>query len=198
MLSSISWQEFIITICCVAAAYYVVAIIVFYRKEIAQLLKQGSLSVTSRNTHTDNNASAKKATPSKPSSLMGTAGEKIDRSLPHTSSESSEELSYAPIDELPDPITEAGSEDENSSQVPVGMISDLLEEIKAICGAITDSVATKDEATALFEALLSRYQVLKDTPYRTSINDHIESMTREPFIANFSREEIEAFWNSER
>lgn len=197
MLSSISWEKFLTVVAILVAGYYLVTIIIFYRRELAHLIKNGVSLGASRNDDGEgtgsNTAKAQPAT----SSMMGAAGRKGDRSMPHTSTETSDNLAYAPSDELPDTISEAGTDDDGVEEIPVGIISDLLEELKAICGAITDSVATKEEASALFEALLSRYRELKDTPYRRSISDHIYSITREPFLVNFSREEIEGFWDSE-
>lgn len=192
MLSSVSWQEFITTVVVLTAVYYLVTVIIFYRKEITHFIKHGRPSVADQTTPTYEPSNDRNL---RTSSMMGEAGDRSVHQLPYTSHEASEELSYAPTDGLPDPIGETGSDEEISEYVPVEIISDLLEEIKATCGAITDSVATKEEATALFKALLARFKNLKDTPYHSSINDHIYSVTREPFIVDFSREEIDAFWN---
>lgn len=194
MLNSISWEQFIVTLSSVVAAYYLVATIIFYRREIADIIKEGIPFLRGVYNKESSSANALHEEPST-ISTMGRAANEMAMTHLHVAQESSEEMVYAETDDLPDTINEAGYPEGESDEALVVTISDLLDKIKAVCGTIQDSVATNEEATSLFGALLSNYQSLAGTPYQTSITDHIYSITREPFVVNFSREEIEAFWS---
>jgi hypothetical protein len=189
MLSSISWTDFLLVLAILAGAYYLVAVLVFYRQEFADFVRNGKVNFR----RPPSVVPQSKESPKEAVSLMGAAlGDDHFRISPGTQQETSDELSYAGSDELPEEVQRSGSDD-----FLVGNISDLLEEIKAICHAMVNSNAEKAQATSLFETLLSRYQQLKGTPYEKSISDYIYSVTRDPFPVQLTRAEIEDFWKQE-
>lgn len=184
---TISWHETLVVTAFLTIGYYAAAALLFYRKEIAAWWKTRRLP----------KAAIVENPQSSPSpDLMGVA--EAETGLVKTGLHSmalieSQSLQTAPATQEEEPITLKQTENYHSDRLLLGAVADLLEELKTVATAITDSGRGEAENVSLISSLLARYPHLASSRYRDAINLHILNSFKESI--NLTIDEIDSWWS---
>ncbi len=184
MFETISWQEFLTVITGVVICYYAISILLLFSSEIINLFKQKQSKQITPETIEDQYDS------SESNELMGKVKYETETSPTREKSISSEELQIQSIDETEEVIELSSVKP--SDAILLGTIADFLQEIKALTEVVKDS--SKEEATALFKSLISRYQQVGDTHYKDALNIFIYDSCEQHCAFNLELKEIIVWW----
>lgn len=178
MLQHFTWQQFLVAALILSLIWYIVVIPLFYRNEFNDLLS----------------GKRKQAGPSGP--------------LPH---EWDEEFEDEPFGEesvmgksrLPEGVTRVSMEqfsfaplatttatEEGGKETRLGIVPDVLEELKRIFHILERDQGGKEEFISLFSLVSAKYARIKGTANERAINDYI----RENVLFPISDEELDNLW----
>lgn len=171
MLQQFTWQQFLVAISILTLIWYSSVILLFYRKELKALLK-------GKSPNDENNAP-----------------------LPHHWDKKVDALEPEAVDnligksKLPDGVSIIGMDeiqfaDEDSKMQLLGLVSDVIEEIKTIFNILVKEDGTKQDFFKLIEAVKEGYSGILTSQHIPQINEFI--------IANASfhltPDEVENLW----
>jgi hypothetical protein len=173
MLQQFTWQAFLIAALIFSLCWYVVIILVYYRKEFLAFFSGRS------------------------------KGNKVER-LPHVWEEELEDepelnlmgkslapegMSIVPMDALR--FADKGADRDTDRDVQLGVVPDVLEELKKIFHILKNEDGNKQDFISLFALISSKYPKLKGTAKQQAINDFI--LENLPF--EISQEELDQLWD---
>ncbi len=184
MFETISWQEFLTVITGAVIFYYAISILLLFSSEIINIFKQKQSKQITPETKEDQNDS------SESNELMGKVKYESETSPTREKSISSEELQIQSTD-VTEEVIEVSSV-KPSDAILLGTIADFLQEIKTLTEVVKDS--SKEEATALFKSLISRYQQVGDTHYKDALNIFIYDSCEQHCAFNLELKEIIVWW----
>ncbi len=184
MFSFISWPLFLTALALLAVGYYLITSILLYHREIKHYLQSLNASSTAPPAENQNHQSLH-------DNLMGIAND--------TPSASQYTITVEPS---PEDFITTGSNDEadfirdepHSSDMIIGSIADLLEEIKKQALVIAENRTGKTETKALFNALFISYPLLHNTPYSQAINFFLLKEAADNFSFELSADELQSWW----
>jgi hypothetical protein len=172
MLQHFTWQQFLVAACILSFIWYVVVLFIFYREEAKRLLKG-----------------------------KGGPG-KVSEPLPHRWADEDEfeeepeadNLMGKPV--LPEGLENVGAGDfsfasASSKEEQIGLIPDVLEELKTIFNILAKEDGTKKDFFSLLELVKAKYGPLGSHPQIRSVNAFI----REGVPFHLSNEELEDLWD---
>ena len=176
MFSSISWQEFLNTALIVLGLYYVLAAGIFYSRDILARLK-----TMPRPDPVDSESGRNHP-------LMGQI--RKDTPKKHEHFVEAQDLVVDPAH---------GSKAERSEEeLLINSVSHLLREIKVLARVVKESNGSKEDATPMFQSLLSNYEHLAATKCRESIMVFIHDAIRGECAFEVALPEIESWWPQEK
>jgi hypothetical protein len=185
MFNFISWQTFVTVTALAVAGYYAITSLTLYRKEIARWIKSrvtpGVVTVG------DDPAPVQ----SSQENFMGTPQDNLHVHGPRTSETFSEEIRTYGVNEEPEPVPSASSEN-----LLIGSVADLLQEIKTVIKLIAEDRTGKTESEALFNALFLRYPHLQNTSYPLAISFYICEAAGDQFDYELTTDEVMSWWNN--
>jgi len=179
MLQHFTWQQFLTAALILTLIWYVGVILIFYRKELNDFL----------------NGKRTPATPPEP--------------LPHVWDEDFEDeplseeenligkpilpegmsrLSMAQFGFAPN-VKETAIEDEDK-ETQLGLIPDVMEELKSIFHILDTEHGDKDDFISLFGLVSSKYPKIRNTSNQQALNDYI----RENLAFEISNLELDQLW----
>lgn len=176
MLHQFTWQQFLIAALILTLVWYIAIILLYYRTKILDLFSQ-------------------KSKYKQPEKLKREWEEELEeddnndligrQAVPEGISEvEMHMLGFAPIIKK-----ETNPEDDKDTQL--GLIPDVLEELKGIFRILEKENGDKEDFISLFKLVSSKYPKIKDTPNQSSLNEHI----RENLPFHISDEELANLWN---
>jgi hypothetical protein len=178
MLQHFTWQQFLVAALILSLIWYMVVIPLFYRNEFNDLLS----------------GKRKQAGPSGPlphvwddefeDELFGEESLMGKTRLPEGATRvSMEQFSFAPL------TTTTAVEDDNK-ETRLGIVPDVLEELKRIFHIMERDKAGKEDFISLFSLVSAKYPKIRNTPNQQAINDYI----RENLPFEISDEELDSLW----
>lgn len=180
MLEPFTWQQFLIAALVLSLIWYAVLILLFYRKKIIDAIQKKRMSGGPRIQSSYNPREQKETENSLEENRDALIG-KI--ALPEGVTEVGMDLfSFAPkLDADPDADKIAR----------LGLVPDVLEEIKTVITIVRTEGGTKDDFISLFKLISSKYPNIKDSKYRQFLDEHIWQNL--PF--KISQEELDNLWS---
>ncbi|RAJ28083.1 hypothetical protein [Pedobacter cryoconitis] len=171
MLQQFSWQHFLVAISLLTLIWYVAVILIFYRKELKSFLK------------------------GKPSE------EPTDKPLPHYWDDKVDEFPVETDDDLmgkskmPEGVSVIDMEELQFSEPEdktekLGLVSDVIEEIKLIFKILGQEDGNKQDFLKLIGEVKNRYPKIASSPSLPQINEFILSNAS----FHLSPEELEDLW----
>lgn len=171
MLQQFSWQQFLVAIAVLSLIWYAAVILIFYRKELKAFL----------------NGKPSQQTPDEP--------------LAHHWQDEVDDLSDEPDDELmgkskmPEGVSVIDMEDLRFSEPEdktekLGLVSDVIEEIKLIFKILGQEDGTKEDFLKLIQEVKARYPKITSSTSLPQINEFILSNAS----FHLSPEELEDLW----
>ena len=176
MLHQFTWQHFLVASLILTLIWYAGVILIFYRKELEGLLK----------------TSGKEQVPSGP--LSHHWDEDVDTFPQYPSGSIGERLMGE--FKFPEGISTVSSEDFGFSDSldykidQVGLVPDILEEIKNVFNTLSQQDGTKLDFFNQMQIVKDNYPKIGEHPNLTQINDFISGHA--PFY--LSKEELENLW----
>lgn len=173
MLQQFTWPQFLLASFVLSLVWYLSVILLYYRKELKQFL----------NRETKENQSSEPLP------------HRWDKSTDPIEEENEETLMGKP--QLPEGMTNVSisgfgfaiSEDEKEDQI--GLVPDVLEEIKSVFNIIAKEDGNKSDFFSLMKLVSGKYPSLGSNPNIKSINEYIAQNA--PFY--LSAEELEDLWD---
>lgn len=171
MLTQFSWQQFLVAISVLTLVWYCLIILIFYRKELKRLL----------------NGKPLKENKSEP--------------LPHRWDEKIDDLEQNTVDDLmgksklPDGVSVVEMDDiqfiePDTKTQRLGLIPDVIEEIKTIFDILGKEDGTKQDFLQLMQTVKENYPKISSHPNLPQINDFITSNAS----FHLTQDEIENIW----
>ncbi len=174
MLQQFTWQHFLVAALALTIVWYVAVILIFYRKELLAFLSKS------------------KAVPQGDEPLPHRWEKGLDTLAPETESEAEDEMMGKP--KLPEGMSTVDTDgfafapgpDEKEQQI--GLIPDVLQEIKEVFSFLAEEDGTKKDFFNLMEVVRNKYPQVGSNPNIGRINEFIAEHA--PF--HLSKEELES------
>lgn len=179
MLQQFTWQQFLIAALLLSLIWYAVLILLFYRKKLNDGLKKrlpgGPRSQSSYNPRADDEDHAR--TEPEANDLIGKTAQpegvtEVEMNM----------FSFAPKEDI---------DQDQDRDARLGLIPDVLEEIKTISSILETEGGSKEDFISLFKLINSKYPGIKDSKYRQSLDEHI----RQSLPFEISQEELDKLWS---
>lgn len=180
MLEQFTWQQFLIAALVLSLIWYAVLILLFYRKKIIDAIQKKRMSGGPRIQSSYNPREQKKTESSSEEDRDALIGK---TALPDGVTEVGMDLySFAPKEDA----------DPDADKVArLGLVPDVLEEIKTVITIIGTEGGTKEDFFSLFKLVSAKYPMMRDSPHRNYVNDYI----RENVPFTLSQEDVDKLWN---
>lgn len=172
MLHFFTWQQFLVAAVIFTAAWYVVIFFLFFRGKFKTNFKSRQPEKLRRewDEELDDDEDAD-------DDLIG------EQALPEGISEvEAHMLGFAPV---------VKHEDEDNRETQLGIVPDVLEELKTIFHILERENGTKEDFISLFGMVKAKYSRIAGTPNEAAIGDYI----RENVLFPISDEELANLWN---
>lgn len=170
MLAQFTWAQFLVAAAVLTIIWYCLVILVFYRKELKSVL------------------SGKPA----PEESTGPMPHRWDQKVDQFETEAEDHLMGR--SQLPEGVSvisaeEIGFADAQTQQL--GLVADVLEEIKTIFGILVKEDGNKQDFLNLMQSVRESYPKIASHPNLDQINDFILSNAS----FHISKEEMDALWH---
>ena len=178
ILQHFSWQQFLVAALVLSLIWYVALVLALYREQLTDYLngRRRPAATPEPLRHDWDEELAEE--PFAEESLMGKSA------LPEGMSRvSMSEFGFAPV--VKAPTTDEGRE------TKLGLIPDVLEELKSIFHILETEQGGKAEFSSLFSLVSRKYPQVRGTANERAINEYI----RENVLFPISDEELSALWN---
>ena len=181
MFEIFSWNDYLFGLLIAAVGYYIFVAIIFYRKEVLN----PSLFVKK-----DNNVERSiKSTNNQPDLLGKTRSDSFPASK-HISLDDPNQLVIAEAE--PKSIYPETSADE---VLLIGSVADLLQEAKTLIHVIAENESEKEQALSMIQSLISRYNHLSETKFKSAINLFILDLIKADLSIDMNPADIDQLWN---
>ena len=174
MFSPISWQEFLHTALIALGTYYAVSIVVFYSQDLVARFK----GITQGEAHSE---------PSPNQPLMGQIRKDTPKKHEHV---------VEAHDLVINPVNRSDA-DRSEEDLLKNSLSHLLLEANVLAKILRENNGSKEDATPMFQSLLSNYVHLSKTKYRDSIMGFIHDTINTACAFEVTLGEIESWWPRE-
>jgi len=178
MLQHFTWQQFLVAALILSLIWYMVVVPLFYRNELNDLLsgKRKQVAPSAPLPHEWDEEFEDE--PFAEESLVGKS--RLPEGVTRVSMD---QFSFAPL--VATTLDEDGSKD-----TQLGIVPDVLEELKRIFHILERDKAGKDEFISLFSLVSTKYGKIKGTSNERAINDYI----RENVLFPISDQELDSLW----
>lgn len=183
MLSSITWQEYIIAITILAGGYYVISLLLLYYREIIHWCKPRITPTTK---------TVQKIPPDH--AIMGGVNQDDLSSSIRSNTIASEDI--AVVTTTNEPETIYIKDIDQRDDIIIGSVADLLEEVKQLLQLIKDGSMGIEESSMLFNALLIRYPQLTGTAYKDAITIYICNAAKNQLSFELQHKQVSDWWTS--
>jgi hypothetical protein len=177
MLHFFTWQQFLVATALFTVAWYVVIILLFFRGKLTAALSGKSKNKQPEKLHREWEEELEDS-PNDEDDLIG------KQALPDGISEvEMHMLGFAP---------KVRHDDEDSRETQLGIVPDVLEELKTIFHILENENGTAEDFVSLFGLVKARYPRIAGTPNEVPpINDYI----RENLPFDISDDQLANLWN---
>ncbi|MHB1178812.1 MAG: hypothetical protein ACYCZO_10835 [Daejeonella sp.] len=176
MLHQFTWQQFLIAALILTLVWYIAIILLYYRTKILDLF-------------------SKKSKHKQPEKLKREWEEELEeddnddligrQAVPEGVSEVEMHMfGFAPI-------IKKETNPEHDKDTQLGLVPDVLEELKGIFRILEKENGSKEDFISLFKLVSSKYPKVKGTSNQQALNEHI----RENLPFHISDEELANLWN---
>ncbi len=172
MLEQFTWQQFLIAAMILSLVWYAVIVLLYYRKDIAKFKSKDDHKQPER---LQREWEEELEDEPEEDTLMGRTKEPEG-----VSSVPMDALRFAPKEEDPDDYRDTA----------LGIVPDVLEELKSIFHILENEGGTKEDFISLFALVSSKYTKIKGTPNQQALNEYI----RENVLFPISDEELDQLW----
>jgi hypothetical protein len=172
MLEQFTWQQFLIAALILSLVWYIAVVLLYYRRDISKFTSDRSQKQPERLQHEWEEELEDEP---EEKTLMGRA-----REPEGVSSVPMDALRFAPKEEDPDEYRDT----------ELGIVPDVLEELKSIFHILQTEGGTKEDFISLFALISSKYPRIKGTPNQQALNEHI----RENVLFPISDKELDRLW----
>lgn len=172
MLEQFTWQQFLIAALILAILWYMAVVLLYFRRDRAKFKPKPDQRQPER---LQREWEEELEDGPEEDTLMGRT-----REPEGVSSVPMDELRFAPKEDDPD----------EHRDTELGLIPDVLEELKRIYHILETQGGTKEDFISLFALISSKYPKVKGTPNQRALNDHI----RENLPFAISDEELDKLW----
>lgn len=170
MLQQFTWQQFLIAALILTLIWYLLIFVLFYRHKITVLFsKQQQPERLQREWEEELQDEPEEET------LMGRP-----RQAEGLSSVSMDAFRFAP----------KNVNNEQNQERRMGIVPDVLEDLKSIFQILEKEEGTKQDFISLFTLVSSKYPQIKGTSSQQALNDHI----RENLPFEISQQELDRLW----
>lgn len=173
MLAQFTWQQFLVAAMVLSLVWYLGVILVFYRRDVSNFLSKGVKQ--SQPERLQREWEEELEDEPEEENLMGSV-----REPEGLSTVAMEELRFAPKTDSSD--AERGTQ--------LGVIPDVLEELKGIFSILQKEGGTKEDFISVFALISAKYPAIKGTPSQQALNEHI----RENVLFPISDAELDQLW----
>jgi predicted RNA-binding protein YlqC (UPF0109 family) len=184
MLTSFSWEDFLIIIALVVIVYYAIIVSLLFRRELLHKFQSRQRKESS--------ADADLATGSKSvSPIMGSIHEDNKVYATRSSTVASDQISvHATASES----IQVSSESADDGLL-IGNVADLLQSIKTLISQLGERSSEREEIQSLIQVLLQRYPYLQGTSFQHAITVYICEEIRNHLDVQFTAAEVLPWWN---
>lgn len=172
MLEQFTWQQFLIAALILSILWYIAVVLLYYRRDIAKFKPKKNTRQPER---LQREWEEELEDEPEEERLMGRT-----REPEGVSSVPMEALRFAPKAEDPD----------EQRDTQLGIIPDVLEELKGIFRILENEGGTKEDFISLFALVSSKYPQIKGTANQQALNGYI----RENVLFPISDEELDQLW----
>ncbi|MHB8205910.1 hypothetical protein [Mucilaginibacter sp.] len=180
MLKHFTWPQFFIAVVILTLIWYAGVILLFYRRQITDLLKgkrKPSISPEPMQHHWEEDEEYE--------TIAGEEDNLVGKpALP----EGMSELSMAQFGFAPKIAAPAMDDEDKDTQL--GLIPDVIEELKSIFHILETEGGGKTDFISLFGLVSTKYPKIRNTPNQQALNDYI----RENLPFGISNEELNNLW----
>lgn len=184
MLQHFSWQQFLVAALILTLIWYTGLILLFYRDTITDLLngRRRPASVLETLPHVWDEDYENEPISEEEESLMGKSV------LPEGMTRlSMAQFGFAPIVEN---ATNEKRETGGERDMQLGLVPDVLEELKSIFHILHTENGNKVDFISLFKMVSSKYPKIRNTPNQHALNDYI----RENLPFEITEDELDKLW----
>ncbi len=171
MLQAFTWQQFLVAALILTLLWYAGVFLIYYRRRAKAFFTPKTRQPEKLKREWENELEDDP----EEESLMGSSKEPEG-----VSSADMDTLRFAPKQE--DPYEHRDTE--------LGIVPDVLEELKGIFHILEKENGTKEDFISLFSMVSSKYPQIKGSPNQQALNDHI----REKVLFPISDEELNQLW----
>lgn len=175
MLAQFTWQQFLIAALILAIVWYLAVVLLYYRRDISKFTSKAHKPPEKLQREWDEELEDGFEDDPEEENLMGKPVQP-------------EGVSTVPMEALRFAPKQADEDDERDVQL--GLIPDVLEELKSIFSILEKEGGTKEDLISLFALVSSKYPKIKGTPNQQALNEHI----RENVLFPISDEELNQLW----
>jgi hypothetical protein len=183
MLHFFTWQQFSITALILTFSWYAVVILLFYRKELYNFLsgKPAPAVTPEPLAHVWDEDFEDEPLAEQEENLLGKPV------LPEGMSRlAMSQFGFAPAVTT----TEEAAVEDDDRDTRLGIVPDILEELKSIFHILESEDGNKADFISLFGLVSAKYPKIRNTPNQQAINDYI----RENLPFDVSDEELDSLW----
>jgi hypothetical protein len=192
ILQHFTWQQFLLTALVLSLIWYVALVLALYRDKLTDLLNGRRRPVSAPEPLRHEWDEELEDEPFEEENLMGKAA------LPEGMSRvSMSEFSFTPLAKVPAATTgndwenEEAMERNEEREAQLGLIPDVLEELKSIFHILETEQGGKVDFISLFGLVSAKYPKIKGTANERAINEYI----RENVLFPISDDELNGLWN---
>ncbi|HEK19758.1 MAG TPA: hypothetical protein ENO28_04820 [Bacteroidetes bacterium] len=171
MLQAFTWQQFLVATLILTLVWYAGVFLLFYRRKAKELFTPKPRQPERMKREWEDELEDEP----EEESLMGSS-----REPEGVSSAEMDTLRFAPKAEDPDEYRDTA----------LGIVPDVLEELKSIFHILENEGGTKEDFISLFALVSSKYPKIKGTSNQQALNEHI----RENVPFPISDEELDQLW----
>lgn len=173
MLQAFTWQQFLVAALILSLIWYIGVVLLYYRRDISGYFSRENKQEPPERLQREWEEELEEDPEEE--NLMGSSKEPEG-----VSSAEMDTLRFAPKDDDPDA----------DRDMQLGVVPDVLEELKSIFHILEKEQGTKEDFISLFALVSSKYPKIKGTPNQRAINEYI----REKVLFPISDEELDQLW----
>lgn len=172
MLQAFTWQQFLIAALILSLVWYAGIFLLYYRKKAKDLLTAENRDPERLKREWEEEL---EDDPEEDEGLMGIVKDPVG-----VSSADMDTFRFAPKADDP----------QEYRDTQLGILPDILEELKSIFRILENEQGTKEDFISLFALVSSKYPKIKDTANQQAFNEYI----RENLLFPISDEELDQLW----
>ena len=191
MLQSFSWGEYFTSVIFLTLLYYGIILFLYYRREVKDFFKDGySRNRISRQYK-------EKVINGVTSKMDGISGTPMQQSQ----GDNTDTQTFYPFDRDQDPASSEPLQDKYSdpdSSMLFPYVHELMDEIGQVFKTASNRNYIKEELITALQIKISKYPMLEDTAFRSTVSSFIATESRKACSVFLSEDELERLWKKGR